>query len=109
MPTIHLPHDREEALQAVWHAITIAQTRENKRLIDKPEEKKAMIRYKNVMYAAGFRGKESRHSLRYAFTQRQIEASRIERYDKKDALMLASRDLGHGDGRGRYIKRVYGR
>lgn len=103
------PHDREDALQAVKHAITIAQTRENKRLIDRDEEKKAMNRYKNVMYAAGFRGKESGHSLRYAFTQRQIEASRIEGYDEEDALMLASRDLGHGDGRGRYIKRVYGR
>lgn len=103
------PHDREETLKAVRHAISIARTRNNSRLIDRPNEKQAMNRYRSVMYAAGFKGKESGHSLRYTFTQRQLKASGDKGYDEEEALILASRDLGHGDTRGRYVKRVYNR
>ena len=78
-------------------------------LISKPNEKEAMTRYRNVMTAAGFVGKESGHSLRYAFAQEQIRNYLRQGYNHKESLALTSMDLGHGDGRGRYIAQVYSR
>ena len=78
-------------------------------LIAKPDEKTAMCRYRNVMYQAGFRGKESGHSLRYAFAQEQIREYMAQGYSQAEALAMTSMDLGHGDGRGRYIAQVYQR
>lgn len=102
------PADRERALAAVKAAQVIAD-RQGGTLIDKPNEKMAMARYKNVMSSCGFTGKESGHSLRYAFAQQQIRSYILTGYSQREALALTSADLGHGDGRGRYIAQVYGR
>lgn len=107
-PRLVSPADRERALQAVQRAKALAD-RQGGVLIAKPNEKEAMNRYKNVMAASGFTGKESGHSLRYAFAQEQIRAYVLTGYSQKEALALASQDLGHGDGRGRYIAQVYAR
>jgi len=68
-----------------------------------------MNRYFSVMQRSGFTGKESSHSLRYSLTQEQIRAYRKQGTSLTDALAKTSMDLGHGDGRGEYIKRVYGK
>lgn len=107
-PRLVSPADRERALQAVQQAKALAD-RQGGVLIAKPNEKEAMTRYKNVMASSGFTGKESGHSLRYAFAQEQIRAYVLTGYSPKEALALASQDLGHGDGRGRYIEQVYAR
>ena len=60
------------------------------------------------MSAAGFHGEESSHALRCTWAQAQYT-----RYmemlggDEKEVLSRLSMDLGHGDGRGRYVKQVY--
>lgn len=59
------------------------------------------------MRAIGLKGVHSSHSLRYAFTAGQVRKYRADGYTKKDALAKASGDLGHGDGRGDYVKQVY--
>ena len=102
------PIDRERVLKAVRNAKAITK-KQNGVLIAKPNEKEAMSRYRNVMYEMGFRGKESGHSLRYAFTQDQIKGYLAQGLSEKEALANASMDLGHGDGRGRYIRQVYAR
>lgn len=49
------------------------------------------------------------HSLRYTYAQ-EIEAVFLkEGYSKSDARALTAMCLGHGDGRGRLMKEVYGR
>lgn len=48
------------------------------------------------------------HAARYAFAQAQFATYRRKGYGKREALIAVSRDLGHGDGRGRWIKMVYG-
>jgi site-specific recombinase XerD len=107
-PRLVNPADRERAAEAV-HAAQKLASHQSGVLINKPDEKSAMHRYKNVMSAAGFTGKESGHALRYAFAQDQIKAYLLLGYSKQEALALTSTDLGHGDGRGRYIAQVYGR
>ena len=90
--------------------IAIAIERINKnggRLVDRPNLKSAMNRYSYILRSNGFTGQYSPHSMRYAFAR--------DRYDKyiklgfsiKESLAMTSMDLGHGDGRGEYIKRVY--
>lgn len=103
-----MPADRERALATVRSARALAD-RQGGVLVAKPNEKEAMARYRNVMAAAGFVGRESGHSLRYAFAQAQIRAYTLGGYSQKEALALTSLDLGHGDGRGRYISQVYSR
>ena len=107
-PRLVSPADRERALSAIQQARALAD-RQGGVLIAKTNEKEAMTRYRNVMAASGFIGRESGHSLRYAFAQEQIRAYTLTGYSVKEALALASMDLGHGDGRGKYIKQVYGR
>lgn len=107
-PRLVHPANRQRAMEAVQAAQELAAC-QNGVLINKPDEKSAMNRYKNVMTSAGFKGKESGHALRYAFARDQIEAYLDYGYSKTEALALTSADLGHGDGRGRYIAQVYAR
>jgi integrase len=99
--------DRQRALNAVNNAIRIAEQR-NGKLIDKPTLKQAMTYWRNHCSAIGLKGKISAHSLRYAFTQDAIQYYIKQGYTQKEALALTSMDLGHGDGRGRFVKAVYG-
>lgn len=107
-PRLVHPANRQRAMEAVQAAQELAAC-QNGVLINKPDEKSAMNRYKNVMSCAGFKGKESGHALRYAFARDQIEAYLNFGYSKAEALALTSADLGHGDGRGRYVAQVYAR
>lgn len=107
-PRLVHPANRQRAIDAV-HAAQELASHQIGVLINKPDEKSAMHRYKNVMSAAGFTSKESGHALRYAFAQDQISAYLLLGYSRQEALALTSTDLGHGDGRGRYIAQVYGR
>lgn len=47
------------------------------------------------------------HSARYAFARDQLDGYISRGYSSREALMAVSQDLGHGDGRGRWVKSVY--
>ncbi|MGH8040453.1 MAG: hypothetical protein ACREPN_00220 [Rudaea sp.] len=47
------------------------------------------------------------HALRYAFAHDQYRRYRAEGFSNREALAALSKDLGHGDGRGRWVKSVY--
>ncbi|EJN8733548.1 DNA-binding protein, partial [Salmonella enterica] len=47
--------------------------------------------------------------LRYAWTQDAIRHYLEQGFSDREALALTAMDLGHGDGRGRYVVQVYGR
>lgn len=100
--------DPQQTLQTVNNALTIM-AQQNGKLIDKPSLKQAMNYWRNSTYRLGFTGKISPHSLRYAFTQEQVDQYLKQGYSESEALAKASMDLGHGDGRGKYIKQVYGK
>lgn len=96
----------QQTLQAVNNALTIM-AQQNGKLIDKPSLKQAMNYWRNSTYRLGLTGQIAPHSLRYAFTQEQIDHYLKQGYTEKEALAKVSMDLGHGDGRGKFIKLVY--
>lgn len=78
------------------------------RLIDKPDLKSAMKYWHSQALYIGLTGAYSPHSLRYAWAQEAICHYLAQGFSEKEALALTAMDLGHGDGRGRYVAQVYG-
>ena len=52
-------------------------------------------------------GKYSPHSMRYAYARDRHNAYLKDGFSQKESLAMVSMDLGHGDGRGTYVKKVY--
>ncbi|EHD23233.1 DNA-binding protein [Brenneria nigrifluens] len=94
--------------KALENALAVAEQR-NGRLIDKPDLKSAMKYWHGQASRIGLTGAYSPHSLRYAWAQDAIRHYLAQRFSEKEALALVAMDLGHGDGRGRYVAQVYGR
>ncbi len=59
--------------------------------------------YRNLCHRAGIQS----HAARYAFTQERLQAYRNDGLSEREARAATSLDLGHGDGRGRYVASVY--
>lgn len=98
--------DKHRALNVVNTALQIAE-KQNGKLINTVNLKQAMSYWHNHCDAIGLKGQISPHSLRYAFAQDAMTHYLAQGHTKKEALALTSMDLGHGDGRGRYIEKVY--
>ncbi|ECA4738289.1 DNA-binding protein [Salmonella enterica subsp. enterica serovar Lerum] len=94
--------------KALDNALAVAE-QHNGRLIDKSSLQKAMNYWRKEIAQAGLTGNYTLHSLRYAWTQDAIRHYLAQGFSEKEALALTSMDLGHGDGRGRYVVQVYGR
>ncbi|QTF09688.1 DNA-binding protein [Brenneria izadpanahii] len=94
--------------KALENALAVAESR-NGRLIDKPDLKSAMKYWHGQASRIGLTGAYSPHSLRYAWAQDAIRYYLAQGFSEKEALALTAMDLGHGDGRGRYVAQVYGR
>ncbi|KAA9002849.1 DNA-binding protein [Affinibrenneria salicis] len=94
--------------KALENALSVAEQR-NGRLIDKPDLKSAMKYWHGQASRIGLTGAYSPHSLRYAWAQDAIRHYLAQGFSEKEALALVAMDLGHGDGRGRYVAQVYGR
>lgn len=96
------PANRERALEAVREARAIA--KENNGRLFPGSLQEAMTRYRNVMHRySEIRG----HQLRYSYAQDRVMSYLDAGFSRKESLALTSMDLGHGDGRGRYVERVY--
>ncbi|WP_079957452.1 integrase domain-containing protein, partial [Salmonella enterica] len=99
--------DKEKVLSAINEAILCAE-KNNGKLIDMPSLQQALDRYINIMRrVGGLKYENSNHSLRYAYAQDAEKYYISKGFTQKEASALTSIDLGHGDGRGDYIKRVY--
>jgi hypothetical protein len=110
---VNIPAVRFDAVQAaVERAIEVRGS--NKHLIeayDKKLEKftlaAAYQSYINATRYAGLTGHDSNHGLRRAFAVAQLGYYRGLGYDDKRASVLISRDLGHGDSRGKWVIENY--
>lgn len=87
-------------------ALKVAEGNDGK-LINKPTLKSAMDRFHNQARDIGLVGIDAPHSLRYAFARDQIKHYEENGLSHAEALAATACDLGHGDGRGRYVERVY--
>lgn len=94
--------------KALDNALAVAEQR-NGRLIDQPSLQKAMNYWRKEIAKAGLTGIYTPHSLRYAWAQDALRHYLAQEFSHREALALTSMDLGHGDGCGRYVVRVYGR
>ncbi|AYZ18703.1 DNA-binding protein [Klebsiella sp. FDAARGOS_511] len=98
--------DREKVLTLLNKAITYCDNN-NGKLINKPTLHTAIERYRNILRDAGMTGENAPHSLRYAYAKDAVNFHVNNGMSRNEAVALVSMDLGHGDGRGRYIKQVY--
>ncbi|MDU5627292.1 integrase domain-containing protein [Citrobacter sp.] len=92
--------------KALDNALSVAEQRDG-RLIEQPNLQKAM--WRGALAEAGLTGNYTPHSLRYAWAQDALRHHQAQGFSDKEVLALTSMDLGHGDGRGRYVVQVYGR
>ncbi|MEM6160668.1 integrase domain-containing protein [Erwinia sp. P6884] len=99
--------DRAAVSNVIAQALVIAKQR-NGKLIDRADLKTAMNYWRSATTRIGLIGSYSPHSLRYAWAQDAIRFYQEQGFSRKEANALTSMDLGHGDGRGRYVERVYG-
>lgn len=106
-PRYSQPADREKAVEAVREARLLAKQRGG-RLLEKATLKQAYTYYRNSMnrYISPTAG-ATPHALRYAYTRDLLAHYEAEGHDRAEALSIASTDLGHGDGRGRFVEDVY--
>jgi site-specific recombinase XerD len=98
--------NREKVIVLLNNAIAYCD-KHNGKLIDKPTLHTAIERYRNILRDAGMTGKNAPHSLRYAYAKDAVNFHTKNGMSRTEAEALVSMDLGHGDGRGRYIKQVY--
>ena len=94
--------------QSLDNALVVAEDRHG-RLIDKSDLKTAMKYWHSQALRLGLTGTYSPYSLRYAWVQDAIRHYLAQGFYEKEGLAMTAMDLGHGDGRGRYVAQVYGR
>ncbi|MFV8810463.1 integrase domain-containing protein [Yersinia enterocolitica] len=98
--------NRDALAKVVNDAIKIAADN-NGKLMDKMGIHLAIERYRNIVRDAGLVGQYAPHSLRYAYSRDALVYHRNKGFSQKEAEALVSMDLGHGDGRGHYVARIY--
>jgi hypothetical protein len=103
------PADIGRALAAVQRALEILEASGTRFLVTQANGaettglKQAANFYRNICNRAGLQS----HATRYAFSEERIQAYRDEGCSVREARVATSLDLGHGDGRGRYVASVY--
>lgn len=104
--TFLCPSKAAAAAEAVAGALEVLKTQ--KHLVDSENLKAALSTNHARMKRAGLSGENSLHSLRrdFALTQYRYYKGELD-LSEKVALQRLSNDLGHGDGRGRWVYNNY--
>ena len=99
-----------ETLVAIHDALEFAAKNNGFLMVGKKSGlKSARLKYHRIAPAMGLAGKFSPHSLRYRFACDKLEEARDQGVSRSEAMVLVSKWLGHGSGRGRWVAMVYGR
>lgn len=97
------------ALRVVNEAIATKDSQRSKQLVPSRTLRSALRKFGRICQKAGLVGVYSPHSLRYSYACRLVRHFARLGFDEQEAYAAVALALGHGDGRGRYVKRVYGR
>lgn len=103
------PANLDRSLAAIRSAKAILQTTSQRYLVAKTNGtpavnlKQAMSIYKNLCHREGIQS----HAARYAFARERMDVYKAAGFSEHEARAATSQDLGHGDGRGRYVASVY--
>lgn len=95
----------ERALGAVKAAQVVLE--QQKQLVVSKSLKAAVEQHSDRLAKLGLKGENSCHSLRRAFAMDQYKHYLAVGCNQKVALSRTSNDLGHGDGRGRWVFNNY--
>ena len=100
--------DKESASAAVSAALVIC-TKQHGFLVIRADGSPAggLKQARRIYHSWAHRNGIQPHSARYAFARSQLDGYLSRGYSAREALMAVSHDLGHGDGRGRWVKSVY--
>lgn len=101
-------HRLNEAIAAIHFALNVMQRRGGY-LIEAETLGSALNRYHRIAARVGLTGIYAPHSLRYAYAVEGVDAYLQKGHSLREAQALAAMDLGHGSGRGRLVREVYGR
>jgi Integrase/Phage integrase, N-terminal len=101
-----LPQNAEAAYRAVVAALAVTNGGKNYP-VDAKNGKHAARVYSQNLAAVGIKGEESSHSMRRRFACNQYGWYGELGYSRESALARLSMDLGHGDGRGRWVYNNY--
>ena len=104
---VFIPPSRVEVVKTAVSTALAVEALHRGKLIDAPDLKAGMKKYSNCMSRLGLTGTDSGHGLRRAWAQQQYVYYRETSLDEKEALRRLSGDLGHGDGRGRWVANNY--
>ena len=99
------PGGLERAVEAVKAAQTVLG--QQKQLVISRSLKAAIEQHSDRLAKLGLKGENSCHSLRRAFAMDQYKHYLAAGCSQKIALSRTSNDLGHGDGRGRWVFNNY--
>lgn len=101
--------DPAAALAAVEEGLALLKKQGTPYLVPAKNRKAAVAQFRKCTRPLGLKGPLAPHSLRYAYTHRLICHLAACGFSENEALAFAALSLGHGDGRGRWIRQVYGR
>lgn len=99
--------DRGQALKAVIFSQRILKENRRQYIVPSSTQKSAKSLYYARLHKVGIKRRWSSHSLRYSFACELLEKYAREGYSEREAYSLVSQSLGHGDGRGAYVRSVY--
>lgn len=100
--------DTESALAAVSSALSVC-AKQDGFLVVRANGTPAggLKQARGIYHSWAHRNEIQPHSSRYAFARDQLDGYISRGFSSREALMAVSLDLGHGDGRGRWVKSVY--
>lgn len=101
------PEFRDEVHAAVATALAITNGGKKHFFVHAENGRAARDLYIKKLAEVGIKGENSSHSMRRSFAVKQYFAYRKAGYENKAALARLSLDLGHGDGRGRWVWNNY--
>jgi hypothetical protein len=100
--------EQDEAAAAIQEARDVAAS-QGGFLVVRADGKPCSLKEARSIYHGWFhRAGIQPHSARYAYAQELKEMLTKRGYSEREAYLATGLALGHGDGRGRYIKQVYG-
>lgn len=105
---VHIHAEKvENAIKVVATAIDFKKENGGKYIVQSDNLEAALKRVSNACTKAGLVGDDSVHGLRRYWAGEQKELYLAEGLSEKQALSRLSVDLGHGDGRGRWVENNY--
>lgn len=107
-PRLVTIHNRSAAIAALEEALVVARS-QGGFLVSRKDGKRAsgLKSARAIYHAWAHRAGIQPHAARYAFAQDQMATYERIGYSEREALVATALDLGHGDGRGRWVRSVY--